>query len=60
MAEPDEPQSDDTAPLSAEEIKGALSRAQCVCGHLLQEHGPAWCHALACDCRTYRTAESAS
>jgi len=47
-------------PLTEEEIKGALQRAVCVCGHLLQEHGAAWCRALACECRTYRAAEGAS
>lgn len=46
--------------LAEKEILGALSRAVCVCGHLLQEHAPQWCRTLSCECRTYRAAESAS
>ena len=47
---PDPP---DPAELSSAEILGALSRAYCECGHLLQEHGPNWCSVLACGCRSY-------
>lgn len=50
----------DETPLTEEEVKSALQRAVCVCGHRLQEHGPVWCRALACECRSYRSAQGAS
>lgn len=41
--------------LTAQEILGAVARAQCQCGHLLHEHGADdTCNVLACPCRLYR------
>lgn len=44
----------------APECEPKLERAVCLCGHLVQEHAPQWCCALACECRAYRAAEGAS